>query len=500
MRCVYTSLLTIFTSLPLSVGCALKKDVYTHLHHNSDVGWITITGTVIPTSTIAVDSHGKRLVDVIIESRALELSKENEASVNPDGSDIAYTSELTRSDQAKLKAITELDADERDLGDTYRALAEEAIRIQKTMPSLSTGDELDKGFPDYVFDPETSTPNDRLQLFIQIHQINDADLFQSAMAAYDSLTDSRATEEQLLESRNVLTELAQDGKLNLKPEQKARAWSYQQASSIASRTEKRKQTDAEPSSEQEDYNSPFAAKPQSSNAAFRNSLSSGIFVTIHHESDPKIIIPLDQVMVSPLGSLWLTAGDVVELVKANEIAFFEGQIGEKQVGLTGYVQEQGILKTRSQRLSSLFPEITLNPERRSNLIVVTYPIGKSTAKLLLPFDSSNEKTYQTFNQMQSTYQQIGLIEGTVVTFDSTETNPFILRSRQRIQDAAKAKLSNRPLHDLVENSLIEKTESEGSILSRGSIAMPPAFETACKMTENSINNGTAAIRNLLQVN
>jgi hypothetical protein len=500
MRCVYTVLLIIFTSLPLSFGCALKKEGHAHLHHNSDVGWITITGTVIPTSTIAVDSHGKRLVDVIIESRALELAKENEASVNLHEPGTAYTSELTKSDQAKLKAITELDADERDLGDTYRALSEEAIRIQKTMPNLSTGDELDKGFPDYAFDPETSTPNDRLQLFIQIHQIDDPNLFQFAIAAYDSLSESKATEKQLLESRNVLTKLAQDGKLNLKPEQKARAWSYQQASSIATRTEKRKQTEAEPSLEQEDYNSPFAAKSQSSNAAFRNSLSSGIFVTIHHENDPLIIVPLDQVTVSPLGSLWLTAGDVVELVKANEIAFFQGQIGEKQIGLTGHVQEQGILKTRSQKLTSLFPEISLSPDRRSNLIVVTYPIGRSTAKLLLPFDSGNEKTYPTFNQMQSTYQQIGLIEGTVVTFDSTETNPFILRSRQRIQDSAKAKLSNRPLHDLVENSLIEKTEREGSILSRRSIAIPPAFETACKMTENSINNGTAAIRNLLQVN
>ncbi len=183
-------------------------------------------------------------------------------------------------------------------------------------------------------------------------------------------------------------------------------------------------------------------------------------------------------------------------MKLSEIHFLNGQQNKKRVGVTGLVAQQGILNTDASRLNHLLAEIDSNIDIRSNLIILNYPMGNVSAKLMLPYTSM--AVAQSSIEVEKLYSYIGLVDGTVVTMDHTDANSILRRSRTLMQQAAQARLA--PASHLCTRESDRGASSLGAIKPKtdSKTLRIPLVSDACGLVQQTGKNSWAIAENWWQ--
>jgi hypothetical protein len=437
-------------------GCALQETCLTCKSEPVMIGWVTISGTTVPSTTTPVDENGKSLADCLIDSRINDVLSMQLRTKAPELSTDSFR-KLTQADIARLTVTLQSLETSKAPVDQYAGMFTEVSALQLTLQDLPLNSWAE-GFPHYAFDGRVSSDQDRSQLRFQLESLEDQNVFREAVRAFEILKTTNSPDKATESSLNFLSTLARDGKFRVGDDQKARAWSYKvirdfeksksaRIAGAADAVDAASWTTAVLSTLTDDYNS--LAKDSSTVAANTGADSlpaESIFVIVEQRKQPITVLPLEDVFNSPLGSLWLFPGDHISLMRLTDIFFLNGHQGDKRIGVTGLVAQKGILKTDVNRLNQLLGEIDSTIDLRTNLIVVNYPIGKKVAKLFVPYTSS--AVAQSSNRIEQLYGCIGLTDGTVVTMDHTDVTPTLKRSRLLMQQAAEARVSQTQLCSL----------------------------------------------------
>ncbi len=142
-------------------GCALHQACVDKKHDVPQVGWVTISGTVVPATTVAVDEYGKSLADCVFESRVCDiLTLQQRLRTQTPSS--AAVEQLTQADTITLSSlvtrIQKLDAPAL----AYAEISTEVQSIQATAPGFRLPGTWLDGFPHYAFDSLTQPSRTRL--------------------------------------------------------------------------------------------------------------------------------------------------------------------------------------------------------------------------------------------------------------------------------------------------------------------------------------------------
>ncbi len=489
-------------------GCALHQACVDKKHDVPQVGWVTISGTVVPATTVAVDEYGKSLADCVFESRVCDiLTLQQRLRTQTPSS--AAVEQLTQADTITLSSlvtrIQKLDAPAL----AYAEISTEVQSIQATAPGFRLPGTWLDGFPHYAFDSLTATEQDQAQLRFQLESLADPGMHASAVRAYQTLRASEATDAAKTDSLRYLSSLARDRKFRVSDDQMAKAWTYKLIIDIEKSKRARVNGDTNVADVASVTSSAIASLYSNASGAVATDVSlavnaddedryfeNSIMVLVERSNKSITMLPLDQMFHSPLGSLWLFPGDHINLMKLSEIHFLNGQQNKKRVGVTGLVAQQGILNTDASRLNHLLAEIDSNIDIRSNLIILNYPMGNVSAKLMLPYTSM--AVAQSSIEVEKLYSYIGLVDGTVVTMDHTDANSILRRSRTLMQQAAQARLA--PASHLCTRESDRGASSLGAIKPKtdSKTLRIPLVSDACGLVQQTGKNSWAIAENWWQ--
>ena len=450
-------------------GCAIQQGCLAH-PEEAKPGWITITGSAIPSTTTPVEPTGESLVSCLLESKIVKILEQQETrrTLSP----LLDGRKLTESESNCLLALL-LQAEKSSTpAIVYGPLVQEVERLQLSVPQLLPAEALTVN---YAFDAILSTVQDRTRLEMQISQIEDHNRRQNASEAYTTLVTVPSNTPQFKESMALLNQYVQSGTIVIEESQKARSWSYN--------TLKEFQIPSQPeqSSRSENLAVTAPSKAQNKVASLLQSPTNGarndspslnyaaspvdpldsIFVIVERHQSAVVIVALDSVFDSPVGGLWLFPGDQLKLMHLRDLRFLEGQVGDKRIGLTGMTAQRGIVETGTSQLKPFLYQVDELVDVRSNLLVVNYPIGTNVVKLLMPYSPTLYAASPSMHRLAELQSYIGLVNGAVVTLDHTDICPLLEKSREFMQEAAATQARGQQLH------LCAAKESKAKVLSTG---------------------------------
>jgi hypothetical protein len=422
-------------------GCVMKHNCLSHTKQFNSRGWITIAGPAVPAMTTPVDEAGVSLANCLLDSRIVEIlelqGKDKRVSTNFRGGRQISQAEM----QFLLILLQRTEGSTAPLTH-YAAVVREVETLQLSYPQL-----LSSNIPNplgYVFDPAVSTEQDRAQLRMHIQMMPDHTQRQAADRAFETLMTSSAPKSSATQCLDLLNQLVHSGALRIDDSQRARSWSYATVNelhgsasnfSVDGGVETAAQTKVLGLVQNVRPNAEMGASLSGATETVVDPLDT-IFVIMEQQNRGAAVTPLASVFDSPIGGIWMLPGDSLKLARLRDIAFLDGQFGQKRVGLTGMASQRGIIETDDSKLKPFLYRVDKLIDVRSNLIVVSYQVGSSSIKLLMPYSVTPYDAGPAVQHSSQLQSSIGLRDGAVVTFEHTDFSPLLKKSKEFMQAAA----------------------------------------------------------------
>jgi hypothetical protein len=445
----------------------------------AEQGWVTIAGSSVPGATVTVESYGKSLVQCLNESQTTSILASRAKWVGipaPRSIEMPTESDL-KSALSLLEAPLSNKSDkdfEKEWSVRHELLVEKLIALQRDFPRLAIPDSWALGWPHCLIDDPTNV-NGMEQLAYKIGDMPESQFKEEAKRGYRKLQGKKLSNQDRAGFVTELSALARDGKIELDPEEKIRAWSFTSIGAV----NKSSDTSAEPIAQFKERASSFAKelkarqvldRPSSKftvngfdNSAVYSTPDEALMVLIQSAGRERVLLPLEMVFESELGGLWLFPGDRIEIVRFKELPVSRGEVeeGDCRVGVLGLITTQGVLLTKNAVASSVISDVVSDVDSRANLLVITNEWNGQIVHTLLPYGASQVSSATQAN-VDSLLERWAIQDGTLIKFDLSQLSPMMVRSRAYQQRAASeiAKIASQ--RDQCELDCMPQKNANGS--------------------------------------
>ena len=375
--------------------------------------WVTISGSMLPTSTFTIGECGLTLADVLATSRTMEK--------------LEYQAELSNKPRSSTQPFKEIDAEQilsivskqKITPTNLESVVLEVETALQKYPDLSLVSQWEQGFPNYAFDKDFGSEYEKRLIALKVDALEPA--FKSkAIEHLTVLLDANAKAEDRERSMGHLRNLASNGSLNIERAQKLKSWCFAQSRQV----------------ELKAVVSSFSSRPVDQSVMGDVPARDLLMVLVHRRAEC-VIVPLPLVFESAFGGYWIEPGDHIVLAKFRELPFAHFAEGEKRIGLTGLIATQGVWPTEHRSLDAVTNTFSDRVDLRGNMITITQATDRLLIRAMLPHNMVTLSPNR-ISQMRELIQIWGLANGQVVEFQNTGTANLLLESTRKLRNATDA--------------------------------------------------------------
>lgn len=382
------------------------------------IDWITVSGSMLPTSTLTVGQHGSSLADCLVQSQTLDRLHW-QADVTAKNAVSNQT--LTQSDSLQIETMA---LSQKDTAGNYDSMVAQVAAIMQNNPGVGIPSDWYKGFPEYAFDDKAGSEYEKRLIALHVDALEPA-FKKEAASHFITIAASNATEQDVLSSRDSLKTLARDGKLNVEDHQKLKAWCYFRAH-IAKNSKDASDSKVDT----------FTVKNQNALVLDNGPVENLMMVLVHRKQEC-VLVPLPLVFESAFGGYWVEPGDHIILARYKELPFIHFADGEKRVGLVGLTTSQGVWPTEQRSLEAAMSNFGENVDLRANMITITQKTDKLMLRAMLPLNTMALSPSRSA-QMRDLLRVWGLFDGQVIEFQNSGLNKLLNDSNRKLQLATDA--------------------------------------------------------------